>query len=60
MAQSSGVQLLLTYGLFLQKRDNSRATSNKMMYKTTDSQQLILKKGRQVSASLKVSGSLKQ
>jgi len=32
------VQLLfLTYGLFLQKRDNSWATSNKMMYKATDS-----------------------
>jgi len=27
----------------LQKRDNSRATSSKMMYKTTDSQYLKLK-----------------
>jgi len=27
----------------LQKRDNSRATSNKMMYKTPDSQHLKLK-----------------
>ena len=30
----------------LQKRDNSRATSNKMMYKATESQHLKLKKGR--------------
>jgi len=28
----------------LQKRDNSRATSNKIMYKTTNSQQLKLKR----------------
>jgi len=30
----------------LPKRDGMRATSNKMMYKTTDSQHLKLKKGR--------------
>jgi len=30
----------------LQRCDNSRATSNKMLYKTTDPQQLKLKKGR--------------
>jgi len=34
-----------------QKRDNSRATSNKMMYKTTDSKYLNLK--GKMSASLK-------
>jgi len=38
----------------LQKRDKSRATSNKMMYKTTDSQHLKLKQGRYVSVSLKL------
>jgi len=37
----------------LRKRDNSRATSNKIMYKTTDSQHLKLKNGRYVSGSLK-------
>jgi len=30
----------------LQKRDNLRATSNEMKYKTTDSQDFKLKKGR--------------
>ena len=36
------------FGLWaiLQKRKNLRATSNRMMYKTTDSQDLKLKKGR--------------
>jgi len=38
----------------LQKRDNSRDTSNKMMYKTTDSQYLKLKTGRYVIESLKL------
>ena len=38
----------------LQKRDNLRAISNKMMYKITDSQYLKLKKRRYVRASLKV------
>jgi len=31
----------LTYGPFLQNRENSRVTSNKMMYETTVSQHLI-------------------
>jgi len=35
-----------------QKPDNSQATSNKMMYKTTDSKYLKLK--RKMSASLKL------
>jgi len=43
MHQDSVVQLFLT---ILQKRDKSRATSNKIMYKTTNSQHLKLKKGR--------------
>jgi len=38
----------------LQKRDTSRATSNKMMYETTDAQHLRLKDGRYVSSSLKL------
>jgi len=38
----------------LQKRDNLRAISNKMMYKTTGSQRRKMKKGRYVSASLKI------
>ena len=33
-------------GAIIQKRDKSRVTSNKMMYKTTDPQHLKLKKGR--------------
>jgi len=39
---------LTTFNLWaiLQIRGNSWATSKKMMYKTTDSQQLNLKKGR--------------
>jgi len=37
----------------LQNCDYMRTSSNKMMCKTTDSQQLKLKKGRQVSWSLK-------
>ena len=40
----------------LQKRDNSRSTSNQIMHRmdrTTDAEQFKLKKGRQVSGSLK-------
>jgi len=41
--------------IILRKRENSRATSNKMMYKTTDSQNLKLKKETLVSGvSLKI------
>jgi len=36
------------------KGDNLRTTSNKIMYKTTDSQHLKLKVGRYVSTSLKL------
>jgi len=38
----------------LQKRDNSWATTKKMMYETTDLQHLKLKKGRSVSVSLEL------
>jgi len=38
----------------LQKRDNLRAVSNKMMYKTTDSQHRKMKKGTYVSASFQI------
>jgi len=38
-----------------QKGDNFRTPSNKIMYKTADSQHLKLKMGRYVSASLKLS-----
>jgi len=37
------VQLLLTYGAFY-KRDNLQTTSNKMMYKRTDSEELKSKR----------------
>jgi len=38
----------------LQKRDNLRVTSNKVMHKTAVSQDLKLKKGRELSVSLKL------
>jgi len=40
--------------VILQKGDNLRTPSNKIMYKTTDSQHLKLKMGRYFSASLKL------
>jgi len=45
----------------LQKPNNSRGTSNKLCsLKSTDSEQLKLKKERQVRSSFKVSESLKK
>jgi len=49
------VQLLLTYGAFY-KRDNLQTTSNKMMYKRTDSEELKSKReNRWVKSQVSVS-----